>query len=72
MNVEADEEVCVEVAKGEFAPSLSVPGVLVHPHLHDMTRFVWEIVSFETLEFGAVRNALFEKSMVGFGVQTGV
>ena len=57
-----------EVANGEFAPS---SGVLVHPHLHDMTRFACDMVSLETLEAGTVRKALFEKSMFEFGVQVG-
>ena len=56
----------VEVANGEFAPS---SGVLVHPHLHDMTRFACDMVSLETLEAWAVRKALFVKSMVAFGVR---
>ena len=70
MNVETG--VCCDIdeeAKGAFVPS---SGVLVQPHLHAITRFAWDMVSSETLDVGVVRNAGFEKSMMGLWIEFAV
>jgi hypothetical protein len=54
------------VAKGLYAPAEFGSGLLVHPHLHAITRLACDIVSCETLEAGVARKALFEKSIADF------
>jgi hypothetical protein len=64
LNVEADEGCCVDkVAEGVLA-SVFGSGLLVHPHLHAITRLACDMVSSDTLDVGTVRKALFEKSIL--------
>jgi hypothetical protein len=61
--VEADCAAFIEVAWG-VCPSAPFVGVLVQPHRHDITRFVWAIVSSDTWGMSVgVLKALLEKSM---------